>query len=85
MEGDAEVRQQSGTFELTMPEGAHIMKVGVSRVKARLWVWVNPENELVIRKFRVLGTGCDPQAVDVADYIDTYFINERPYHLFSIH
>jgi len=82
--GNAGARLLSGTFELKMPEDAQIMEVATNRGEARLWAWVDPKNELVVRRFVLLGTGCDPQGVGLADYIDTYFVNERPYHLFEI-
>ena len=46
-----------GNFEVEMPTGAQILTVQTQGAEPVLWAEVNPENEMEVRKFRVIGTG----------------------------
>jgi len=76
------------TDELTieMPKNADIMHFGIHNHVAALWACVDPENPMVERKFKVVGTGHEMPTNDNLNYIGTITNHELQYvwHLFEV-
>jgi len=73
--------------ELEMPDGAVPLSVQSQNGQPCLWAMVDPEKELVLRKFRIIGTGHKfNNSFKHSDYIGTFQQAEGFFiwHLFEV-
>ena len=75
-------------FELSLPIGAEILKIDIqdsSMEKSFMWALVNPEAELEVRKFRLVGTG-HPIEEENLHHISTFKMlgGRLMWHVFEI-
>ena len=76
----------TGAFEIEMPEGAKILKVGFDINECpQIWAQVNTEAKKVWRNFRIYGTGHSITHCENMEYLDT--LQAQPlqfvWHLFE--
>jgi hypothetical protein len=75
-------------FEIEMPSRAKILKVETQYNKPCMWVLVNPDHELVVRKFRFAGTGHSIEGSNINEYnhISTFQMQDGAliFHIFEI-
>ena len=79
--------QTKDSFELLLPKGLRILKLGMSKGNPCVWALINP-NEFIheIHRFRIFGTGHEISDEEFArlTYIDTYFEGSFVWHLFEV-
>jgi hypothetical protein len=83
------VAAQIGVFDLKMPDGAHILSVGVQAEQPVLWALVDPEAPLQTYHLCVAGTGQPlPPEIGLADahfiIIGTFQIGWFVGHVFLV-
>jgi hypothetical protein len=69
--------------ELQLPTTAIILKIDTQNEEPKIWAWVNPDEPLVTRKFRIAGTGHDINEPFIR-YIETFFIRNLVFHVFEL-
>lgn len=69
--------------QITMPEGAKILSVGVQFVTFVLWAEVDPDAPKTKRLFRVIGTGhAVPESI--IGFLGTVFMGEYVLHVYEV-
>lgn len=74
-------------FELALPIGARILKLGMSKGDPCVWVLVDPDKtQHEIHRFLIFGTGHDISDEELATltYVDTYFEGPLVWHVFEV-
>ena len=74
-----------GSFNLTMPVGARILKLDIQFNDPQIWAIVDPDKEIEVREFISIGTGQAFPKSDRLEYIDSYQVNGGQYvwHVFE--
>ena len=72
-------------FELTMPEGARVLKLDIQFNDPQMWFVLDPDQPIEVRRFQILGTGNPFDNLEELEYIDTYQVNGGQYvwHVFE--
>jgi len=75
-----------GNFEILMPEGAEILTVGTQKERPFLWVLVDATKSMVVRYFKLFGTGQLIGDFLNIKYIGTFMEDQEDYvwHLFEL-
>lgn len=69
---------------IELPEGAEILHVAEQHGDVCMWALVNPENDHVVRKFEIYGTGHTIDEERQKSFIGTVFYKEFVFHIFEV-
>lgn len=72
--------------EIHLPSGAQVLKFDMQRGVLRLWALVdvfNPTSPVIVRKFRIAGTGHDITETQI-EYVNTFYDGGLVMHVFEL-
>ena len=75
-------KYELGSIGAKMPAGARVLHCAVQGDLHCIWALVDTDQELVQRKFEVIGTGWDVE--DNMTYVATYFEHKYVWHLMEV-
>lgn len=76
-------------FEVELPQSAEILDVQLQFGEPMMWALVDPQEQKVTRRFRVIGTGHPIESDDLhrLHYVGTFQVagGDMVFHLFNVH
>lgn len=72
-------------IEIEMPAEAAILRAGIQDGNYFFWAFVNTEQPMCLRRFRILGTGHQlPEGMGLRHYVGTIQDGQFVWHIFSL-
>lgn len=77
------LRRTDDVQEITMPDEAAVLTVAMQDDQITLWAWVDPDIEVAIRRFAIVGTGQPAPDFNDSIYHGTVFDGPFVWHIFE--